>query len=68
MLQTGRPSGAKEKEVTFQGNSDLQGIVCQKGLSSSGGMGVLNFLTYTYALNFPFVKGDCIGNNLRRLK
>jgi len=45
MLQTGRPSGAKEKVVTFQGNSDLQGIVCQKGLSSSGGMGVLNFLT-----------------------
>ncbi len=45
MLQTGRPSGAKEKVVTLHGNSDLQGIVCPKGLSSDGGMGILNFLT-----------------------
>jgi len=45
MLQTGRPTGAKEKVVTLHGNSNLQGIVCQKGLISVGGMGILNFLT-----------------------
>jgi len=45
MLQTGRPTGAKEKVVTLHGNSNLQGIACPKGLISAGGMGILNFLT-----------------------
>ena len=45
MLQTGRPSWSKEKVVTLHGNSNLQGIVCTKGLSLAGVMGILNFLT-----------------------